>query len=71
MILYSEKALSLNLHCTKDHYHYVRNGVIEEKDWKHLLEEFPQFLSKSNPSPVNDTPVEETTNESDTEVNNG
>ena len=41
--------------------HYVVNGEIDTSDWKHLLEEFPDSLTKENltvvPVVIPDTPV--------------
>jgi hypothetical protein len=54
MILYSLQGEHLNLHCGNEKcrpnnfMHYVVNGKIDTSDWKHLLEEFPDSLTKEN-----------------------
>ena len=73
MKLYSLKGDHQFLHCSMydtHPMHIVENGEIDEADWKHLLEEFPDSLSKVNPNaPV---VVEEVAESNPTvEVNNG
>lgn len=53
MKLYSLKGDTLHLHCSnydEHEMHEVIDGVINENDWKHLLDEFPDHLTKVDPS---------------------
>jgi len=75
MKLYAH-ANKMDLRCSDNHEHLVRNHVIDEQDSKHLLKEFPQYLFKKDPNIISEDNQEENMKSSDfdntnVEVNDG